>query len=116
VRILGAHIVGPHADEVINLFGLAMRHKVTARDLQTTMFALSNRRVRHRIYGLVAWPTGIQNIEHRAIGGSAVGALRHRFRQDGLKLHEISELGPNIRQMCTRDPVHLSAWGAPWPS
>ncbi|MBR0703455.1 NAD(P)/FAD-dependent oxidoreductase [Bradyrhizobium diazoefficiens] len=38
-RILGAHIVGPHADEVINLFGLAIRHDLTARDLQTTMFA-----------------------------------------------------------------------------
>ena len=38
-RILGAHIVGPHADEVINLFGLAIRHNVTARELQTTMFA-----------------------------------------------------------------------------
>lgn len=25
-RILGAHLVGPHADEVINLFGLAIRH------------------------------------------------------------------------------------------
>jgi glutathione reductase (NADPH) len=38
-RILGAHIVGPHADEVINVFGLAIRHNLTARDLQTTMFA-----------------------------------------------------------------------------
>jgi glutathione reductase (NADPH) len=38
-RILGAHIVGPHADEVIALFGLAIRHNLTARDLQTTMFA-----------------------------------------------------------------------------
>jgi glutathione reductase (NADPH) len=38
-RILGAHIVGPHADEVINLFGLAIRHNVTARELQATMFA-----------------------------------------------------------------------------
>jgi glutathione reductase (NADPH) len=38
-RILGAHIVGPHADEVITLFGLAIRHNLTARDLQTTMFA-----------------------------------------------------------------------------
>jgi pyruvate/2-oxoglutarate dehydrogenase complex dihydrolipoamide dehydrogenase (E3) component len=25
-RILGAHLVGPHADEVINLFGVAIRH------------------------------------------------------------------------------------------
>jgi glutathione reductase (NADPH) len=38
-QILGAHIVGPQADEVINLFALAIRHKLTARDLQTTMFA-----------------------------------------------------------------------------
>jgi glutathione reductase (NADPH) len=38
-RILGAHLVGPHADEVINLFGLAIRHGLTARDLKNTMFA-----------------------------------------------------------------------------
>jgi glutathione reductase (NADPH) len=38
-QILGAHIVGPHADEVINLFGLAIRHNLTARDLRTTTFA-----------------------------------------------------------------------------
>jgi glutathione reductase (NADPH) len=38
-QILGAHIVGPHADEVINLFALAIRHNLTARDLQTTIFA-----------------------------------------------------------------------------
>jgi glutathione reductase (NADPH) len=38
-RILGAHLVGPHADEVINLFGLALRHDLTADDLKSTMFA-----------------------------------------------------------------------------
>jgi glutathione reductase (NADPH) len=38
-RILGAHLVGPHADEVINLFGLAIRHNFTADDLKTTIFA-----------------------------------------------------------------------------
>lgn len=38
-RILGAHLVGPHADEVINLFGLAIRHGLTASDLTSTMFA-----------------------------------------------------------------------------
>lgn len=37
--ILGAHLVGPHVDEVINLFGLAMRHRLTAKDIQGTMFA-----------------------------------------------------------------------------
>jgi glutathione reductase (NADPH) len=38
-RIVGAHLVGPHADEVINLFGLAIRHGLTAEDLKATMFA-----------------------------------------------------------------------------
>jgi glutathione reductase (NADPH) len=38
-RVLGAHLVGPHADEVINLFGLAVRHDLTADDLKSTMFA-----------------------------------------------------------------------------
>lgn len=37
--ILGAHLVGPRADEVINLFALAIRHGLTATDLKTTMFA-----------------------------------------------------------------------------
>ena len=37
--VLGAHLVGPHADEVINLFALAIRHGLTAEDLKTTMFA-----------------------------------------------------------------------------
>ena len=38
-RILGAHLVGPHADEVINLFVLAIRHDLTVDDLKATMFA-----------------------------------------------------------------------------
>jgi glutathione reductase (NADPH) len=38
-RILGAHLVGPHADEVINLFALAIRNGLTSNDLKTTMFA-----------------------------------------------------------------------------
>jgi glutathione reductase (NADPH) len=38
-RILGAHLVGPHADEVINLFALAIRHDLTVDDLKSTMFA-----------------------------------------------------------------------------
>ena len=38
-HILGAHLVGPHADEVINLFGLAIRRGVTADDLKSTIFA-----------------------------------------------------------------------------
>lgn len=38
-RILGAHLVGPHADEVINVFAFAIRSGRTARDLQDTIFA-----------------------------------------------------------------------------
>lgn len=38
-RILGAHLVGPHADEVINLFALAIRHDLTADDLKSMIFA-----------------------------------------------------------------------------
>ena len=38
-RILGAHLVGPHVDEVINVFALAIRKGLTAKDLKSTMFA-----------------------------------------------------------------------------
>lgn len=34
-----AHLVGPHVDEVIDLFALAIRHNLTADDLKRTMFA-----------------------------------------------------------------------------
>lgn len=37
-RIVGAHLVGPNADEIINLFALAIRHELTAADLKDTMF------------------------------------------------------------------------------
>ena len=38
-RILGAHLVGPKVDEVINVFALAIRHELAAKDLRSTMFA-----------------------------------------------------------------------------
>lgn len=38
-RILGAHLVGPHVDEVINIFALAIRRGLTAKDLKTALFA-----------------------------------------------------------------------------
>lgn len=37
--ILGAHLIGPHVEEVINIFALAVRHDLTAADLKNTMFA-----------------------------------------------------------------------------
>ena len=38
-RILGAHLVGPHADEVINIIALAMRNGLTADNLKSMIFA-----------------------------------------------------------------------------
>ncbi|MDZ4117916.1 NAD(P)/FAD-dependent oxidoreductase [Phaeovulum sp.] len=38
-RVLGAHLVGPHVEDTINIFALAIRHGLTAEDLKTTMFA-----------------------------------------------------------------------------
>jgi glutathione reductase (NADPH) len=46
--VLGAHLVGPHAEEVINVFALAIRQGLTAGALKTTMFA---------------YPTGASDIE-----------------------------------------------------
>lgn len=37
-RILGAHLLGPHADEMINLFALAVRHGLTADAMRGTIF------------------------------------------------------------------------------
>jgi glutathione reductase (NADPH) len=38
-RLLGAHLLGPHAGEVINLFALAVRHGLTATDLRHMIYA-----------------------------------------------------------------------------
>jgi glutathione reductase (NADPH) len=37
--ILGAHLLGPHAEELINLFTLAMGCGLTSRDIKETVFA-----------------------------------------------------------------------------
>ncbi len=37
-RILGAHLLGSHAGEVINMFALAIRHGITDRDLKTSLY------------------------------------------------------------------------------
>ena len=38
-RILGAHLIGPEASEVINLFGFAMRSGLTATAIKHATFA-----------------------------------------------------------------------------
>ena len=38
-RIVGAHLLGHHAGEVINLFAMAMRHGLTARALREQIYA-----------------------------------------------------------------------------
>jgi glutathione reductase (NADPH) len=37
-RLLGAHLLGPHAEEVINVFGLAIRHGFRADDLTDMVY------------------------------------------------------------------------------
>jgi glutathione reductase (NADPH) len=32
-RILGAHLIGPYAEEVINIFGLAIRKRLVGSDI-----------------------------------------------------------------------------------
>lgn len=38
-RVLGAHLLGHHAEELINLFALAIKTGINARDLKQTLFA-----------------------------------------------------------------------------
>jgi glutathione reductase (NADPH) len=38
-HILGAHLLGPHAEEVINLFSVAIRLRIPAPELQQALFA-----------------------------------------------------------------------------
>ena len=38
-RILGAHLIGPHAEEQINLFTLAIRSGIRGSDIENTLFA-----------------------------------------------------------------------------
>jgi glutathione reductase (NADPH) len=37
-QILGAHLLGPHADEIINLFALAIKSGIPASDIRGTIF------------------------------------------------------------------------------
>jgi len=38
-RILGAHLLDSHADDLINLFALAMQHNLTAADIKHVLYA-----------------------------------------------------------------------------
>ena len=38
-RLLGAHLLGSHAEEIINIFGLAIRHQLPASDLSHMIYA-----------------------------------------------------------------------------
>ena len=42
-RILGAHLLGPDADEAINVFALAIRHRLRASDLRSAIFSYPTR-------------------------------------------------------------------------
>ena len=38
-HVIGAHLLGPHAEEVINLFALAVRTRVPAEELRQALYA-----------------------------------------------------------------------------
>ena len=38
-RLLGAHLLGAHADEVINIFALAVRFSIAAKELRQMVYA-----------------------------------------------------------------------------
>lgn len=38
-QILGAHLLGPHAEEVINIFAVAVRFGIRADELKQMLFA-----------------------------------------------------------------------------
>jgi glutathione reductase (NADPH) len=38
-RIIGAHVFGPSADDLINVFAMAIEHRYTAQDFQNVLFA-----------------------------------------------------------------------------
>jgi glutathione reductase (NADPH) len=38
-RLLGAHLLGSHAEEIINIFGLAIRHELLASDLSHMVYS-----------------------------------------------------------------------------
>lgn len=38
-QVLGAHLLGPHAEEMINLFALAIRHDLSSDDVKQMIFA-----------------------------------------------------------------------------
>jgi len=42
-RILGAHLLGPGSEEMINVFAIAMRCGMSARDLKDLIFAYPTR-------------------------------------------------------------------------
>ena len=49
-RILGAHILSPHAEEVINIFSMAIRLGLTSKDLNDPL--------------LYAYPTNSSDVVH----------------------------------------------------
>ena len=64
-KIVGAHIVGEHAGEMIHEFALAMKHGLTLRDISSTMhayptYAQGIRRAADQIYVQTGSPTPLK--------------------------------------------------------
>src|SRR2546430_8826398 len=51
-RVLGAHLLGPHADEVINLFAVAVRLGLRAEDRKSTRLNSSHSQISYAVFCL----------------------------------------------------------------
>ena len=51
-RILGAHLLGPEADEFANVFALAIRADIRADALRETLFVYPTQSLEHRVHGV----------------------------------------------------------------
>jgi hypothetical protein len=61
-RILGAHLLGPHAEEVINIFAVAVRFGIRADELKQMLFA---------------YPTSASDVVHMSLGNGKVLKTLH---------------------------------------
>ena len=62
-RILGAHLLGPHAEEVINIFSMAIRLGLTVKDLNDPiLYAYRTYYLRCNLYAIDSFPIGIFEI------------------------------------------------------
>jgi hypothetical protein len=120
-RVLGAYLVGPHADEVINLFALAIRHGLTAEALKSTVFAYPTGAsdIGYMLYDCRRVTEGCAVVE--TVWGAAPGPQSRpaNYPQANSRPHQQCP-GRSARQRSRAvvAPADVVVWGFPrrWPS